>query len=184
LAFCWGSDEFGQLGDGPDKIQHNIPSAVAGGHLFSQIDAGYHHVCAVTTEQRAYCWGYGPFGTIGDGKLFNRSTPRAVAGNLLVSRVTAGGVDTCAETIGNRTYCWGYNHEGQLGIGVATDTVIPRPQGVVGGLLFAQVSVGGLHVCARTKTGTTYCWGDNRFGQLGEGTTNDRYSPTKVGGGL
>ena len=183
VAFCWGADDFGQLGDGADKIQRNIPSAVAGGHRFSQIDAGYHHVCAVTTEQRAYCWGYGPFGTIGDGKHLNRFTPRAVLGNLLVSRVSAGSVDTCAETTVNRTYCWGYNYEGQLGIGIATDTVIPRPQEVVGGLRFAQVSVGGVHVCGAIKNGATYCWGHNRFGNLGDGTTDDRYSPTKVVGG-
>jgi alpha-tubulin suppressor-like RCC1 family protein len=64
-----------------------------------------------------------------------------------------------------------------------TDTVIPRPQEVVGGVHFAQVSVGGSHVCAKTTSGTTYCWGRNDSGQLGDGTTDDRYSPTKVVGG-
>lgn len=181
-AFCWGSDDFGQLGDGADKVQRKAPSAVAGDHLFLQIDAGYQHVCAATTDQHAYCWGFGAFGTIGDGKRLNRFTPRAVVGTLVVRRVTAGAVNTCAETTTSRIYCWGYNHDGQLGIGFATDTTIARPQEVVGGLRFAQVSVGGGHVCGVTKSGETYCWGDNRFGNLGDGTTTDRFSPTQVVG--
>ena len=183
LAFCWGLDNLGQLGDGPATMQHNAPSAVAGGHLFSQIDAGYMHVCAVTTAQRAYCWGFGAFGAIGDGKLLDRFTPRLVLGSLEVARVSAGGLVTCAETTANRTFCWGYNQEGQLGIGFTTDTVVSRPTEIVGPLRFTQVSVGGLHGCGRTASDTTYCWGNNEKGQLGDGTTDNRYSPTQVVGG-
>ena len=114
-------------------MQHNAPSAVAGGHLFSQIDAGYMHVCAVTTAQRAYCWGFGAFGAIGDGKLLDRFAPRQVLGSLEVGagRAPAGSIPVL-ETTASRTFCWGYNHEGQLGIGFTTDTVVPRPTEIVG----------------------------------------------------
>lgn len=58
------------------------------------------------------------------------------------------------------------------------------PEDVVGGVRFAQVSVGGLHACGVTKSGATYCWGDNRLGNFGDGTTDDRDWPTQVVGSL
>jgi alpha-tubulin suppressor-like RCC1 family protein len=181
VAFCWGQDDHGQLGDGPEKARRLVPSAVAGSYRFIQIDAGYNNACGVTTGRRAYCWGWGPFGVNGDGKFLTRFSPSAVSGSLAVRRVSVGGNDACAETLDSRTYCWGYNSEGELGVG-APSGVLPRPNEVVGHHLFVQVSVGGLHACGVTANGTAYCWGDNRFGQLGDNSTSNRYSPTEVTG--
>jgi alpha-tubulin suppressor-like RCC1 family protein len=64
-------------------------------------------------------------------------------------------------------------------------TAFRSPQGHIWrSLRFAQVSVGGVHACGKIKSGATYCWGHNRFGNLGDGTTDDRYVPTPVIGGL
>jgi alpha-tubulin suppressor-like RCC1 family protein len=44
------------------------------------------------------------------------------------------------------------------------------------------IAVGGRHACALMNDGTVRCWGDNRFGQLGDGTTVPRNVPVKVQG--
>jgi len=176
-AYCWGYNRYGQLGDGTEVSQRSRPSLVAGGRQFVQVDAGRYHTCAVTPGERAFCWGYGRNGAIGDGKTFLRFTPRAVAGGLSITRVTAGNGHTCGETTGNRAYCWGYNLGGQLGDNSTTNR--STPVAVAGGLTFSQVSA-GLHTCGVTTAAKAYCWGENSWGQLGDGTTTDRTRPVAV----
>ena len=180
-AFCWGQNGTGQLGDGSNPRVSLVPVLVAGGHPFRQVDAGGAHTCAVTTTDRAFCWGNGRNGQIGDGKTFPRFTPRRVAGGLLFDRVSAGNFHSCGETPGNRAYCWGNNGVGQLGDRTTIERLKPVP--VVGGLTFSQVSAGGHHTCGVTTANRAYCWGQNLFGQLGDGTTKDRLRPVAVAGG-
>lgn len=118
LAYCWGDDEFGQLGD---DGTHNftVPHPVAGGHHFRQISAGSLHACAVTPQNRAYCWGRNTFGALGDGTdAFRQRHPVPVVGGLQFSSVSAGNQYTCAVTPSGAAYCWGDNGVGQLGIRV------------------------------------------------------------------
>jgi alpha-tubulin suppressor-like RCC1 family protein len=160
---------------------------------FRQVSAGGGHTCGVTTDNQAYCWGDNTFGQIGDGTSSEtepRLTPVAISGGLSFRHVTAGGVHTCGLTTDNKAYCWGLNVDGQLGDGTATNRLTPVP--VAGGLKFVQLSAGGQHTCALRKDLTpiggtryrTYCWGENSNGQLGNGTTTWRRSPTLVSGGL
>ena len=181
VAFCWGGDDVGQLGDGPVLSQRVRPTAVAGNHRFSQITAGFSHACAVTTDRKAYCWGFGRRGQIGDANTINRPVPTLVAGGLTVDRVSAASFNACAETAANRTYCWGDNGSGQVGNGTVGGFRF-RPFEVAGGLRFSQVTVGSQHACGRTDTNVTYCWGSNIFGQLGSGTHIDHYVPEPVVG--
>jgi alpha-tubulin suppressor-like RCC1 family protein len=179
-AFCWGQNASGQLGDGSDPGRSLVPVLVAGGHPFRQVDAGFAHTCAVTTTDRAFCWGNGRSGQIGDGKTFLRFTPRRVVGGLLFDRVSTGEFHSCGETTGNRAYCWGSNNGGQLGDGTMTQRL--TPVAVVGGLTFSQLSPGVSHTCGVTRGGSVYCWGDNVLGQLGDGTTTFRLAPVAVAG--
>jgi hypothetical protein len=54
-----------------------------------------------------------------------------------------------------------------------------KPLPVSGGLFFAQLSA-GRSTCGKAQTSILYCWGENSFGQLGDGTTGNRYVPTRV----
>ena len=169
-AYCWGRNNFGQLGDGTETPRRVRPSPVAGGREFRQVDAGYYHACGVTTDDRAFCWGHGRYGQLGNGKTYLSFWPRAVSGKLRFSRVAAAGSHSCGETTTNRAYCWGLNTFGQLGNGTTAQRL--RPVAVTGGLAFAQLSANGLHTCGRTSAGAAFCWGYGFFGQLGNGSSS------------
>jgi len=182
-AYCWGRNQYGQIGDSTEAVRRVRPSRVAGGRQFRLVDAGGSHTCGVTTGDRAFCWGNGRLGEIGNGKTYLSFWPRAVAGGLSLERVTAGAFHTCGETTLSRAYCWGamgYN-SGQLGDGTTTGRL--TPVAVAGGLYFSQVSAGTTHTCAKTSAGVAYCWGWNFFGQVGDGTTTDRLTPVPVAAG-
>jgi len=187
-AFCWGDNSSGQLGDDRQEFATSQPVPVAGSHRFRQIDAGRFHTCAATTADRAFCWGNGREGEIGDGKAFLRFTPRQVTGGLSFTRVTAGGGGrvrgghSCGETAANLVYCWGANSKGQVGDGTTTSRLAPVP--VSGSISFSQVSAGGSHTCGVTSEGKAYCWGLNREGQLGDGTFAKRLAPVPVAGSI
>jgi len=183
-AFCWGSNRYGQLGDSTEISPRLRPTRVAGTRKWRQIDAGFLHTCAVTTSDRAFCWGRGYEGQLGNGKTYLSFWPRRVAGDLSFKRVTAGGYHSCGETTTNRAYCWGAKRDrynfGQLGDGTTTGRL--TPVAVAGGLYFRQVSAGTWHTCGKTSTDVGFCWGYNGDGELGDGTTTNRLRPRAVVG--
>jgi alpha-tubulin suppressor-like RCC1 family protein len=186
--FCWGRNQFGQLGDSTTTTRL-IPVSVAGGRQFRQMDAGWTFTCAVTSGDRAFCWGQGRYGQLGNGKTGRRLWPGAVAGGLSFERVTAGWRHACGETTANRAYCWGLNNTGALGVGTSSGpelcNTVPcssKPVGVLGGLYFRQLSAGQVHTCGKTPADVAYCWGANSSGTVGDGTTDNRLTPTPVAG--
>lgn len=115
IAYCWGWNSHGQLGDG-SQIDRNTPVVVGGGLAFSGLAAGAGlHSCGLGNGGKAYCWGMNLFGQLGDGSTTLRTTPVAVAGGLAFVNSVAGGNHTCALTSEGKAYCWGYNAYGQLG---------------------------------------------------------------------
>src|SRR5690554_675797 len=93
--------------------------------------------------------------------------------------VAAGLAHSCAVTGAGAVYCWGSNEYGQLGDGSSMDRVTPvQVTGLDSGM--QAVSVGRDHSCALSQGGAVWCWGRNSFGQLGDGTTVQRFSPVPV----
>ena len=176
-AYCWGANGSGQLGDSTEVVQRLRPSQVAGGRQFRQVDVGFEHTCGVTTSDRAFCWGNGASGQLGNGKTYKSFWPRLVFGGVYFDRISAGQNHTCGEATDNRAYCWGVD-----GLGDGTTTKQLRPVPVAGGLTFSQVSAGSFHTCAKTPASLAYCWGLNSSGELGDGTTTDRLTPVRVAG--
>jgi alpha-tubulin suppressor-like RCC1 family protein len=181
-VFCWGFNRDGQVGDNSTMWRRLKPTQVAGTRSFRQVDAEGEHTCAVTTGNRAFCWGNGQSGQLGNGALGERRAPTAVAGGLSFERVNAGEFQTCGETTLNRAYCWGENGNGTLGDGTNVDRLTPVP--VAGGLNFKQVSAGGFHTCGRTPGAVAYCWGRGFAGQLGNGGAASSLTPVAVAGAM
>jgi alpha-tubulin suppressor-like RCC1 family protein len=151
--------------------------------MFAAMSGGHWHTCGVTSSGSAYCWGHNLFGQLGDGTTTDRTTPVAVSGGLTFEAVSADNSHTCGVTSSGSAYCWGLNSAGKLGDGTTTRRYT-TPVAVSGGLTFEAVSAGRYHTCGLTTGGSAYCWGDNGYGQLGDGTTTDRTTPVAVSGGL
>jgi alpha-tubulin suppressor-like RCC1 family protein len=96
------------------------------------VSAGGNHTCAISTGNRAYCWGRGLYGQVGDGTTTNHLKPVAVAGNFYFKQVTTGGDHTCAKNNLSAAYCWGADDWAQLGDADPSYIIKTTPTPVVG----------------------------------------------------
>jgi alpha-tubulin suppressor-like RCC1 family protein len=203
-TYCWGNNEYSQIGNGTWSVRQNEPAAVSGGLAFARLDVGLGFttqsvltdqgfvVCAVTTTGQGYCWGDGRFGQIGNGDVAEQAVPTAVSGGLSFGSIAAGSIHTCGIATDGHPWCWGTNANGQLGLGFTPLSELcdgllcsTSPQSVSTSRLFdpGTIAVGTDHSCALSG-GAAYCWGANRFGALGDGSTTTRTSPVAASGGL
>ncbi|MEC7751721.1 MAG: DUF4215 domain-containing protein [Myxococcota bacterium] len=183
----WGGNGDGQLGLG-NNADSNTPLPL---NLDGILDvaSGWHHSCVVVAQDeinRVACFGHGSWGQLGYGQAQNRTNPTYASelDELRPVRVAAGEHHSCAALEDGRVYCWGRNREGQLGDGTDIQRNIPTevPNLTLGNP--AILAAGGGHTCA-VATGQErqlYCWGKNSNGQLGDGTREERQTPTLVTG--
>jgi alpha-tubulin suppressor-like RCC1 family protein len=101
--------------------------------------------------------------------------------------VAAGGSHTCVRRSGGSVSCFGYNNAGQLGIGSIDGMSYSTPQPVMGITNATEIAANFIagpladaHTCAVRSTGAVACWGDNAYGQLGNGSTMDSGTPVAV----
>lgn len=186
-AYCWGSQGDGRLGNGRDDLSgQSEPVRVLGGLAFTSVAAGSRNSCGVTGDGAAHCWGGDLRGTLGNGSDAGEaaSQPVAVAGGLAFSTISMSN-HVCGLTTDGQAHCWGGDSDGQLGNGPDAGDA-EQPTTVVGGLTFVALSTGNSHTCGVTDDGAAYCWGDNRDGQLGDGTAavDGVQSPTPVTGAI
>ena len=171
------------LGVGGTGYLSNV-TAVSGGRL---------HACALISDHTVYCWGDNANGELGDGTTTNRSMPGPRRHDRTATSVSAGEYHSCATLSDGTAQCWGAAAYGQVGDGTTSDTSIPVTVIGVGGYGtlsgIANVSAGGGDItetndyeqtCALMSDGTVVCWGQNNYGQLGDGTTTMSISPLGV----
>jgi alpha-tubulin suppressor-like RCC1 family protein len=181
---CWGSNVHGQLGDSTQISRPwPGPGGVTGLNSGVQaISAGWDHTCALTTGGGVKCWGYNGYGQLGDSTTIWRPWPRDVSGLTSgVQAIAAGYAHTCALTTGTGIKCWGHNGYGQLGDGTMVRRLTPVDvSGLTSGV--QAISAGNEYTCAVATGGGAKCWGYNGYGQLGDGTTSNRWMPVDVSG--
>jgi hypothetical protein len=123
---------------------------------------------------------------IATGNVLVPSTPQNLFFKFIYSNspvepvsLTAGRNHTCAILDNGTVKCWGNNGEGQLGNGTSTSTNTPgNPINLGTGRTATAIAAGLGHTCAILDNGTVTCWGDNSYGQLGNGTITDTNTPT------
>jgi alpha-tubulin suppressor-like RCC1 family protein len=184
-AFCWGSNQYGQLGIGSDTLFTVDPMAVRTTLRFKSIDAGATHTCAISVDDRVFCWGSAEYGELGDGASFKPGLPGPATPvqTLLLEPagiVSAGVNETCAVQTAGGTFCWGRGTEGQLGNGNTNNFAVRQPIKPQGQFVFDVLAVGGsTHACG-IDSGIIYCWGTGRFGQLGLGSETTSIVPQRI----
>ena len=178
---CWGSNQNGQLGDGT-TIDRVTPTLVTGLIDAVSIAVGASHTCAVSQGGTVKCWGNNFWGALGDGTTTNRVVPTPVRGLAGVVSVDAYDIHSCAQLQGGTVKCWGWNRNGQIGDGSDYNSATLTPAPVVGLSGVTSISTGVWHSCALRQGGTVKCFGQNYFGQLGDGTQTERRVPTPVSG--
>ena len=187
--YAWGLNDYGQLGDGT-TANKSIPTLISfpAGETIKDVVAGQYHTFAVTTNGRVYAWGRNDYGQLGDGTKTNRSTPTLISFTNLnelndgetIRNVVADQEHSFAVTNTGRVYSWGRNNSGQLGDNTLVDNSNPTLILFPAGETMRNVAAGLGHSLAVTTTGQVFAWGRNAVGQLGDGTTTDRPTPTLI----
>lgn len=186
--YCWGGTSgYGNLGNGTTGTSSTpvaVSTALMAAGTVTAIGAGSdaNHSCAIS-QNKSYCWGQNLNGKLGDGTTTTRSSPVAVTTTLMsgdIQKISTGDSHTCAIDTTAQAYCWGANTNGKLGDGTTTASLTPKAvnlSGVAGSPL--SISAGTLHTCA-VSAEHAYCWGQNTYGQLGNGTTTASSTAVEV----
>ena len=197
---CWGRNSEGQLGlgnttqigDNSNEMGDNLPSIDLGtGRTATAIAAGAYLTCALLDNGAVKCWGDNNIGQLGIGNTTDMGDNSGEMGDDLPSiDLGTGRTATAIASIRNHhcaildnasVKCWGENAQGQLGIdntnlmgdetGDMGDNLPSIDLGT--GRTATAIAAGYFHTCAALDNGAVKCWGDNFYGQLGIGTTDD-----------
>ncbi|MCT8157985.1 RCC1 domain-containing protein, partial [Bifidobacterium polysaccharolyticum] len=203
-VYTWGFNNYGQLGNGTatgeysdtyaaDPARVPDPKNTSKAFKATQIRAGGFHALAIGQDGVAWTWGYNKFGQLGNGTTTNQPRPKQV-GNptdsskpFQVAQISAGVIHSLVVDQNGTAWAWGWNVYGQLGDGTSSSRLTPTRvsppagHGSAGtGLVTAQISAGYYHSLAIGGDGNAYAWGDNQFGELGNGSATQSGTPTMV----
>ena len=175
-----GDNEYGQLNG--TTTDRDISTQTNSGLHTTHIATGEHHTCSILNDGSVNCWGDGLNGQIGDYSNDDRYSPTRT---LLPFGKSATSISsehkfTCVILNDGSVSCWGINTEGQLGDGTTTTSNVPISATLPSGRTATDIAAGLDHVCAIMDDDSLYCWGDNEYGQLGDGTGTDSSTPVAV----
>ncbi|WP_425476292.1 RCC1 domain-containing protein [Gordonia oleivorans] len=205
--YCWGSNDFGQLGDNTTTDRRR-PSRVLDLTDATSIVTGENDTCAIQSAT-AFCWGYSGYGLFQNGGGAEYHRPTEVPNLVNVTAISTDTSTLCVASDG-AAYCWGYLANQQVYRDQEKDTPVQgltnvsavtssetcaidnltaycwigsdgEPFRVRGLDNVTAISASPNTTCA-ISYGAAYCWGSNTFGQLGDGTTTARHEPNRVPG--
>jgi alpha-tubulin suppressor-like RCC1 family protein len=201
LVWAWGYGGDGQLGNGTMGVggvtsgdsSVPVPSLMTGA---TAIAGGYFSSYALKSDGTVWAWGYNGKGELGNGSTTgaasNSSTPSQVMGLTGVTAIAAGrgefGDHAMALKSDGSVWGWGDNDWGQLGVGTNSGPEVcgggfycsSTPVQVTGLTNIITIGCGGHHGMATKSDGTVWAWGENSFGELGDGTATERDTPIQV----
>jgi alpha-tubulin suppressor-like RCC1 family protein len=172
--YCWGSNFWGELGDG-SAVSRSTPVRAAPGLTFTQAVAGSSLTCGLTAAGEVYCWGF----KLGSNSFTIWSVEKVSAG-ITFRSLYAGGSTVCGVDDSSVARCMGGVYDltgvaGGPGFHWAPQQA-PFPSAT-------SVASNILSTCALDGAGKAFCWGDNSFATLGNGTTDPVSGVATVVGG-
>lgn len=207
-AYCWGQAKFGQLGVGPitgDNYSRatrvrgleDVTDISQDGYWWEKDPDYVTHTCAIANAGRVYCWGgagRGQAGSLGSGNPKKHLQPAEVHGLPGTALQVEVGISHSCALMNNggkrEVYCWGNNEMGQLGANKKYEGPPPEViiwtyepmkinDGLPAGERIVSLSAGANRGCVIMTNKRSYCWGLNNEGQIGDGTNQNRISPTE-----
>jgi alpha-tubulin suppressor-like RCC1 family protein len=174
-VWAWGDNESGDLGDGSSAPSYT-PVQVSGLTKVTKIVSAGGWSLALRSDGTVWSWGYNAAGQLGDGTTFDSDVPVKVTGLSHVTQIAAGGQDSMAVATNGLTtqstvYAWGGNAYGQLGDGTFRERPVPVPIGGINVPGVLGIAVGGEFAMVLGTDGTLWTWGENNYGELGNGST-------------
>jgi alpha-tubulin suppressor-like RCC1 family protein len=171
---CWGMNSSGQLGDST-FTSRATPAPIRSSDTFESVSATWSAVCALNTAKRIVCWGDSVQGLLGNGYLPNTTVSPEERSQPVPTQIKSSELfqtleTSCGISIVDEAYCWGP----VAGLGPTEYAAVPVRQNVP--YQFGNISRAGnpAMMCGVTTTGYISCWGDNRYGQLGDGSQLSR----------
>ncbi len=184
---CWGRNNQAALGDGT-KTSRLSPVDVSGNYNFSGLSIGYGFVCGLLTNGSLACWGENSYGQLGKSTGSSSSYTSPILflhGDVSSSSYASfafGDFHGCGLLYDGNVTCWGDgNLYGQIGDNETSTRTLPTL--VSGDYNFSELYAGFYHSCGLLQNGSAVCWGNNVYGQIGNGATGTNVSiPTPVSG--
>jgi len=184
-VWAWGNNSKGQLGIGTTT---NTSTAVQVPGLSSivSVATGFAHTVALKSDGTVWTWGWNYSGELGNGNNTDSSSPIQVPSLTGIIAIASGSFSSFALKSDGSVWSWGNNESGQLGDGTTTYRSVPtRVNGLSGVKAIAAKNANDIAnnaVYALKTDGTVWSWGHNYRGQLGDGTTIDRFVPALISG--
>lgn len=177
-VWAWGNNDYGQLGTG-NNITSYIPQKVQGLEDIIQISTRGDHNLALCDDGTVWAWGLNNYAQLGDGTVIDSNKPVQITELNNIKEVSAGHMFSLAVDYLGEVYSWGSNKSGQLGIG-SDYAFYKTPQKIAGLTNIQTISAGNTHALAMSYLDGVYSWGNNDYGQLGDGTTESSLSPVQL----